>query len=65
MIARLKGVITNSHDTKLPREDGEDVAIGWGTRPSPKVKPFREDLRDTLTYDWGNKSKKNPARTKV
>ena len=49
MIPILKGVIAHSHDTKLPGEDGEDMATGWGTRPSPKVKPFENDLRDTLT----------------
>ena len=49
MIPRLKGVIAHDHDTKLPGENGKDVATGWGTKPSPKVKNFGEDLRDTLT----------------
>ena len=54
MIPRLKGVIAYGHDTKLPREYGEDVTIGWGTRPSPKVKPFEEDPKDISTRGWGN-----------
>ena len=53
MIPRLKGVISHSHDTKLLREDGEDTATNWGTRPSPKAKPLEEDPEDTPTCDWG------------
>ena len=49
MIPRLKDVIAHDHDTKLLGEDGGDAAIGWGTRPSPKEKPFGEDPGDTLT----------------
>ena len=48
------------HDTKLPGEDGEDEAVGWGTMPSPKAKPFEEDPGDTLTRGWGNKP--NPGK---
>ena len=49
MILRLKGVIAHDHDTKLPGEYGEGATAGWGTRPSPKVKPFEEDSEDILT----------------
>ena len=48
MIPRLKGAISHGPDTKLPEEDGEDAMTSWGTKPSPKAKPFREDLGDTL-----------------
>ena len=67
MIPRLKGVIAHGHDTKLPGEDGEDAAIDWGTRPSPKAKLFEEDLRDILTHDWGNKPnpEKDPTPTGI
>ena len=54
MTLRLKGCIAHSHDTKLLGEDGEDTTIDLGTRPSPRVKPFGEDLRDILTHSWGN-----------
>ena len=60
MIQRLKGVIAHSHNTKLPGEDGEGVAAGWGTRPSPKAKPFEENPKDTLTCGWGNRP--NPKK---
>ena len=49
MIPRLKGAIAHDHDIKLPGKDGEDAATSWGTRPSPKVKPFEEGPGDTLT----------------
>ena len=49
MILRLKGAITQDHNIKLPGEDGEEDTTGWGTRPSPKVKPFEEDPGDTPT----------------
>ena len=49
MILRLKGVITHDHDTKLSRKDDEDATKGWGTRPSPKAKPFGKDPKDTPT----------------
>ena len=55
MILRLKSVIAHDHDTKLPEEDGEGSTAGWGTRPSPKVKPFEEDPGDTPTRDWRNR----------
>ena len=54
MILRLKGIIAHDHDTKLPGEYGEGVAAGWGIKPSPKVKPFKEDPGDSPTYGWGN-----------
>ena len=60
MIPRLKGDIIHDHDTKLPQEDGEDMAIGWGTRPNPKAKPFRDDPGETLTRSWGNRP--NPEK---
>ena len=76
MIPRLKGVIAHDHDTKLPGENGEAAATSWGTRPSPKVKPFEKDLGDystrgrknrqnlgkdpTLAYGWGNRP--NPKK---
>ena len=60
MILRLKDAIAHGHNTKLPREDGEDAAIGWGTKPSPKAKPFKENPRDTLTRGWGNRP--NPQK---
>ena len=67
MIPRLKGAITEGHNTKLPREDGEDAATGWGTRPSPKAKPFREDPEDTLICGLGNRPnpKNNLIRIEV
>ena len=49
MILRLKGAIFHGHATKLPGEDDEDAATGWGTKPSPKAKPFEEGLGDTPT----------------
>ena len=49
MIPRLKSAIAHNYDTKLPGEDDEEVATGWGTRPSPKAKPFGEDPGDTST----------------
>ena len=55
MILRLKGVITHVHDIKLSGEDREGVLVGWGTRPSPKVKPFEEDPGDTSTHRRGNR----------
>ena len=55
MILRLKGVIAHGHDTKLPRKDGEGAAAGWGTRPSPQVKPLEEDLGDSSTHGRGNR----------
>ena len=54
MILILKDVIAHDHDTKLLGGDGEDAAAGWGSRPSPKAKPFEEDLGDAPTYGWGN-----------
>ena len=54
MISRLKGVIVHDHYTKVPRENGEGTTRGWGTRPSPKAKPFEEDFGDTLTRSWEN-----------
>ena len=60
MIPRLKGVIAHGHNTKLPREDGEGAAAGWGTRPNPKAKPFVEDPRDAPTCGWGNRP--NPKK---
>ena len=65
MILRLNGVVTHDHHTKLPGGDGEDAATGWGTRPSPKAKPFGEDPRDTPTRGWGNRHdpEKDPALT--
>ena len=63
MIPRLKGIIDHSHDTKLLEEDGEDAEADWGTRPSPKAKPFREDPRDTPTCVWGNKP--NPKKDSI
>ena len=65
MIPRLKGAIAHNHDTKLLGEDDEDSSIGWGTRPSPKAKPFGEDPRDTLTRGQGNRPnpKKDPTPT--
>ena len=67
MIPRLKGVITHDHCTKLPRQDGENMAIGWGTKLGPKAKPFEEDPKDTLTRGWGNKPnpKKDPTESEV
>ena len=67
MIPRLKGVITHDHDTKLLREDGEDVVTGWGTKHSPKAKLFEDDPEDTLTRGWGNrpKPKKDPTGIEV
>ena len=53
MILRFKGSIAHGHDTKLLGEDGEDVTTGWGTKPSPKVKPFEEDHTDTPTMVRG------------
>ena len=63
MILRLKGVITHDHDTKLPREDGEGAAVGWGTRPSPKAKTHEEYLGDAPTHGRGNKTnlRKDPT----
>ena len=65
MIPRLKGVITHDHNNKLPGEDSEDAATGWGTRLSPKVKLFEEDPGDTSTWGWGNKPnpRKDPTLT--
>ena len=63
MIPRLKGIIAHSQDTKLLGEDGEDTAIDWGTRPSPKAKPFGKDLSDTSTCCWGNKP--NPKKDSI
>ena len=60
MITILKGDIAHGHDTKLSREDGEDVAIGWGTKPSLKAKPFEGDPGDISTHGWGNKP--NPMK---
>ena len=60
MIPRLKGVIAHSYDTKLLGENGEDTTLGWGTRPSPKTKPFKEDPRDASTCGWGNRP--NPKK---
>ena len=60
MMLRLKCVIAHSQNTKLPGEDGEDTTTGWGTKPSPKVKPFREKPRDTPTRGWGNRP--NPGK---
>ena len=62
MILRLKGVIAHGHNTKLSGEDGEGTTAGWGTRtrPRPKVKPFEEDHRDTLTHGLGNRP--NPKK---
>ena len=57
---RLKGVIVHGHDTKLPGEDGEDTAVGWGTRLNLKAKPFEEDPEDALTRNWGNRP--NPRK---
>ena len=67
MISRLKRTIAQGHDTKLPGEDGEDAATGWGTRLSPKAKPFIEDPKDTPRCGWKNKPnlEKNPAGIKV
>ena len=61
----MKGAIAHSHDTTLPREDGEDVATSWGTRPSRKAKPIGEDPRDTLARGWGNRPnlEKDPTPT--
>ena len=63
MIPRLKGVIVHGHDTRLPGEDGEDMAIGWETRPSPKTKSFEEDPRDVSTRSWGNRP--NPGKDPI
>ena len=60
MILRLKGVITHDHNTKLPREDGESTAAGWGIKPSPKEKPFEEDPEEAPTRGWGNRP--NPRK---
>ena len=60
MISRLKGVIAHGHDTKLPREDSDSATVGWGTRPSSKVKPFEEDPGDALTY--GREDRPNPEK---
>ena len=60
MILRLKGVITHGHDTKLLRKDSEGAATGWGTRPSLKVRPFKENFGDFPTCGWGNKH--NPRK---
>ena len=60
MILRFKDVITHGRDTKLPGEDGEGAKTDLGTSASPKVKPFEEDSKDTLTCGWGNKP--NPEK---
>ena len=60
MIPRLKGVIAHYHDTKLSRENSEDATAGWGTKPNPKAKSFKEDPGDTLTCGWGNRP--NPGK---
>ena len=36
------------------------MTIGWGTRPNPKEKPFKEYPRDTLTRGWGTRP--NPKK---
>ena len=67
MIPRLRDAVTHSPDTKLPGENGEDVATDWGTKPSPEVKPFRKDPGGTPTRGWGNKPnpKKDPTRIEI
>ena len=60
MILRLKGIITHNHKTKLLGDCGEDVAIGWGIRPSPKAKPFEEDPKGIQTLGWGKRP--NPGK---
>ena len=67
MNPRSKDVITRSPDTMFPREEGEDAATDWGTRPSPKVKPFGKYPEDIPTRDWGNKPnpKKDPIGIKI
>ena len=63
MIQRSRGAIASSLSTKLPKEDGEDTATDWGTRPGPGAKPFGKDPRDTSTQGWGNRPnpKKDPT----
>ena len=63
MIPRLKGVITHDHDTKLQGKDGEGATTCWGTRPSPKEKPFEEDPKDTPTR--GRRNKPNPRKDPI
>ena len=65
MVMRLIGVIAQDHDTKLLGEDGEGAIADWWTRPSPKVKPFKEDPGNALTHGRGNRPNcgKDPTLT--
>ena len=67
MIPRSRDAIAHSPETKLLGEDGEDVAIDWGTRLSPEAKPFRKDPGGTPTHGWGNKPnpKKDPTGIEI
>ena len=67
MIPRLRDAIVHNPDTKLPGEDGKDMAIDWGTKPNPVAKAFIKDPKGTLTHDWGNRPnpKKDPTRIEI